>query len=217
MPILKKIEDNVREIYKTNFGKYPLSHDFLHVLRVLRLAERIASEEGLKDEKEFLALRLAVFLHDIGIAVTGKKEKHAEVSAQLAEQMLREHGADGELIQLVCQAIREHSWKLQSRPSTMVSAILQDADRLDALGLIGLIRMYTYSVQLGRIFYCEKEPIPRQRQPNDRVYTLDHVYVKLIKISEKMNTRAGKNIAEKRMKKLLEAVKALVEEVQGLD
>lgn len=217
MPILEKIEDNVREIYKTNFGKYPLSHDFLHVLRVLRLAERIASEEGLKDEKELLALRLAVFLHDIGIAVTGRKEKHAEVSAQLSRQILREHGADEELIQKVCQAIREHSWKLQSKPSTRISAILQDADRLDALGLIGFIRMYTYSVQLGRIFYCEEEPIPRQRQPNDNIYTLDHVYVKLIKIPEKMNTSAGREIAEKRVKRLLEAVKVLVREVQGLD
>ncbi|HDH06932.1 MAG TPA: HD domain-containing protein, partial [Thermoproteales archaeon] len=206
----------VKRVYEENWGKYPPSHDFLHVKRVLRLAEVIGREEGLNSE-EMVALRLAVYLHDIAIALTGQKKGHAEKSARIAEEILKEYGVSGETIRCVCEAIREHSWNLNRKPSSRVSAVLQDADRLDALGMIGFARLYTYGSYLNRRFYHEEEPTPVTRRPLENVYTLDHVYTKLIHIPERMNTRTGKIIAEKRLNRLKKAVEDMIKEISGKD
>ncbi|HDD63636.1 MAG TPA: HD domain-containing protein [Thermoprotei archaeon] len=211
---LNTLMETVKRIYEENWGKYPPSHDFLHVKRVLVIAEKIAREEGFTEE-DILILKTAVILHDIAIAVTGSKNNHAEKSSKIAEDMLRKLGYPSKAVEVICTAIAEHSWRVNRKPSSRISAILQDADRIDALGAIGLARLFSYSTILGRLFYNEEEPIPRSRQLNEDRYALDHVFTKLAKIPDRMNTASGRRIAENRLKLLLKILGYMEREIEG--
>ena len=207
--IAKLTKNFVEEVYFNNWGKYPTSHDYLHILRVLRISNYIAENEKLSFEEKFL-LEIACLLHDIAIPLKSSKENHAIESSKIAFKFLSKLELDEKYIDLICSAIAEHSWSKQSKSSSKISAILQDADRIDALGTIGFARMIIYGEYMKRKLHHPNEIIPRNREINDNEYTLDHVYTKLIKIPEKMNTKIGRKIAEIRIKKLI----SLIEEFE---
>ncbi len=204
--VIKVVEEYVERVYSENWGKYPTSHDYLHVIRVLRVAEHIAEAENLSCE-ERLMLKIACLLHDIAIPLRGSKENHAAESAEIARKFLRKAGLSGEHIAEICRAISEHSWSEGRKPSSKISAILQDADRIDALGVVGFARMICYGEYMKRKLHHPVEIIPKERELNDEAYTLDHVFTKLINIPKTMNTNIGKAIAQERLRKLIELVK----------
>lgn len=189
-------------------GKAPPSHGLDHVVRVVGLCRWLAREMGL-GSRETLLLEVAAWLHDIAIAVYGSKEKHAERSAEIARRVLEGLLAPEDL-EVVITAIREHSWRGGRKPSGSVSAILQDADRLDALGAVGLFRVFAYSGGLGRAFYHPDDPFAENRDLDDTTYTLDHFFTKLLKLADHMNTEPARIEAERRtlfMKKYLEELR----------
>ena len=213
--LIKAVESKVLEIYTSCKGNYPSSHDFLHVKRVLNNALMIAEAMGLSEHDRFL-LTLACLLHDISIPIFGVKEDHAVKSAIYAKSMLLDLGLDPSDIEVVYNAIRVHSWSSGSASMDIVSMILQDADRLDALGVIGFSRMMIYGEFAGRVMYSESEVLPRFRDADDAHYTIDHVFSKLIHIPAHMNTDMGRRIALERLKTLLWLIKILSLEIEGL-
>ncbi|RLE53186.1 MAG: phosphohydrolase [Candidatus Methanomethylicota archaeon] len=211
--VIREVQEYVSKVYEDNWGKYPTSHDYLHIIRVLTLALKIADEEHL-DSESILLLKLACLLHDIAIPITGCKQKHAEESAKIATQILKKYEFTEDEIRLVCSAIREHSWSKRKKPATLLSAILQDADRLDALGVIGFARMICYGEFMKRKLHHPTEVIPKTRQIDDERYTIDHVFAKLVKLPQSMNTETGKRLAKERVQKLLKLTEEFEKEVQ---
>src|ERR1051326_680592 len=112
-------------------GRDP-AHDFEHVMRVYRNAKWLGSKEGADME----ILLAAALMHDLVVYPKGssKRSKSADDSADLAEEILRKHGFSEDKIEKISYCIRTHSYSKQIEPSTLEGKILQDADRLDALG-----------------------------------------------------------------------------------
>ena len=96
---------------------------------------------------------------------------------------------------------------------TLEGKILQDADRLDALGAIGIARVFATGGSLKRPFYNIDDPFCNVRNPDDKVWTVDHFYKKLLKLESLMNTKSGKIEAKKRTKVLKEYLKNLKQEI----
>ncbi|RLF06489.1 MAG: hypothetical protein DRK00_01370 [Thermoprotei archaeon] len=193
--LIVEVRRVVWEVYKG--AQLPPSHDVSHVLRVVKLAEEIAVQEGF-DERERGLVILAALLHDVGIALRGTKEGHAAASAEFAEKLLASR-LNVEEVKLVVTAVREHSWEEGAQPSSRISAVLQDADRLDALGAIGLARVFAYSGYVGRPLYCVEAPFPNSRELRGEDFAVDHIYEKLLRIPERLNTETAKVLAVERV------------------
>lgn len=212
--IIKAVESIVSQIYSSCKGKYPSSHDFLHVKRVLVYSLKIADSINLSEYEKFL-LTLACLLHDISIPMHGVKDDHTIKSADYAKQILVNLGLSSEDIEVICNVINEHSWSRNLKPSNRISMVLQDADRLDAIGIIGLVRMVIYGEFNGRTLYSEFEFIPKSRCIDDSTYTIDHVFSKLVWIPASMNFDFTRKLAEERLKYLLWAIETIEFEVNG--
>ena len=189
-------------------GRAPPSHGFDHVERVVSLC-RWLSEELSLSLRERALLEAAAWLHDVAMAIYGTKEGHAERSAEIAAGVLKDILPSKDL-ETVVSAIREHSWGQGSPPSSRVSAMLQDADRLDALGAIGLYRVLVYGAFRGRTLYHPEDPFAERREADDSRYTIDHFFLKLLKLKEYMNTEPAKREAERRT----ELLKAFLDELR---
>tara|TARA_B100002052_G_C15690942_1_gene510669 strand:- start:309 stop:839 length:531 start_codon:yes stop_codon:yes gene_type:complete len=176
-------------------------------MRVYRNAERICKTES-GNKKLVLS---AVLLHDI---IKNKNLKNsAEKSAKLAKIILQENNFSSDEISIITDAIREHSFSKGKIPSTPEGKILQDADRLDAIGAIGLARVFSFSGSNNRSFYDPKDPFSKNRNLNDNKWALDHFFKKLLKLEAKMNTKTGKLLAKKRTKILKNYLKEIKNEI----
>ena len=206
MEVMNQLE-NIKKVVKSKLGKNDPAHDFEHVMRVYRNAERICKSEN-GNKKLILS---AVLLHDI-IKIKNRKDS-ALKSAKLSEKILKEnYFLDDEII-IISDAIKEHSFSKGKIPSTLEGKILQDADRLDAIGAIGLARVFSFSGSNNRPFYDPKDPFSKNRNLNDNKWAIDHFYEKLLTLEEKMNTKTGKTIAKKRTKTLKDFLKELKNEI----
>ena len=206
MEIMNQLE-NLKKVVKSKLGKNDPAHDFEHVMRVYRNAERICKTEN-GNKKLILS---AVLLHDI---IKIKNQKNSALnSARLSEKILKQnHFSDNE-IKIISDAIKEHSFSKGKIPSTIEGKILQDADRLDAIGAIGLARVFSFSGSNNRPFYDPKDPFSKNRNLNDNKWTIDHFYEKLLTLEQKMNTKTGKIIAKKRTKILKDFLKEIKNEI----
>jgi len=183
------------EVEKTLQNRDP-AHDFEHIIRVYRNAELIGKDEG----ADMDILLLSALMHDLVTYPKGssKASKAADDSADLAEKML--HGTyPKEKIEKISYCIRTHSYSKKLIPATLEGRILQDADRLDALGAIGIARTFSVGGTESRTFYNPNDPLIRSdREPDDRRWTLDHFSAKLLKLKNSMHTRLGKKMAKER-------------------
>ena len=116
-------------------------------------------------------------------------------------------------ITIISDAIHDHSFSQQRTPKTIEGKILQDADRLDALGAIGIARVFATGGLLKRPFYNIDDPFCKKRNPDDKIWTLDHFFQKLLKLESLMNTKSGKLEAKKRTRVLKEFLKQLKHEL----
>ena len=176
------------------------AHDWEHTMRVYRNAQKLCDTE---DADRRLVLS-AVLLHDI-VSYPKSDPRSADSaihSAQKAEGILRDHGFGEEEIRVISEAIRQHSFSQNQRPSSIEGRILQDADRLDALGAIGIARVFATGGSIGRPFYDPGDPFCEERSPDDRTWTLDHFYKKLLKLRNIMNTESGRAEAARRTRVL---------------
>ena len=125
-------------------------------------------------------------------------------------------GLSEEKKEQVLYAVAVHRFSLGIKPETLEAKILQDADRLDALGAVGIARTFMTGGTLNRAFYCPKDPFCKAREPDDRKWNLDHFYRKLLRLGSEMHTRTGKEMAGKRAEVLHRYLLDLEEEI-GVD
>lgn len=171
-------------------------HDFAHVQRVMRAAERIAVAVG----ADLSVVMPAALLHDV-INVPKNHPDRAAASAKAAAEargILTRAGYGEAEIDRIAVVITEHSYSLGKAPSCIESAVLQDADRLDALGAVGVMRTVSCGAKMGSRYYDEAEPFAKSRALDDKANTLDHFYVKLLKLADGMNTDVAKAEAQRR-------------------
>jgi len=174
------------------------AHDFEHVLRVYETAKMICTEE--KANKKLVLY--SVLLHDI--AAFPKNDKRSKISStkssKEAKKILKKFSFPDEEIKIISNAIEDHSFSKHKKPTSLEGKILQDADRLDAIGAIGIARTFAVGGSENRPFYKKSDPFCSIRNPNDQNWTLDHFYKKLLVIESKMNTKSGKKEAKRRTK-----------------
>jgi len=184
------------------------AHDFEHIMRVYKNAQKI----GKKENANMKLVLAAVLLHDIiSFPKSDKKSKMSSIKSSIAAQrILKNHGYDKKEIKIITDAIRDHSFSRGIVPSTTEGKVLQDADRLDAIGAIGIARTFSVGGSGKRPFYNKSDPFCQRRNPDDTNWTLDHFYKKLLFLEKKMNTSAAKKEARRRtkiMKKFLDDFK----------
>lgn len=187
------------------------AHDFDHIMRVFKNAQKICKKEN-TDEKLVLS---AVLLHDIvSYPKSDKRSKSSSIkSAEKSKKILKKFNFTKEEIQIISDAISDHSFSRNKIPATIEGKILQDADRLDALGAIGIARVFSVGGSEKRSFYNVRDPFCKNRLPDDTVWTLDHFYHKLLKLESLMNTKSGKIEAKKRTKVMREFLNELKKEI----
>jgi uncharacterized protein len=183
------------------------AHDFDHVLRVLALAERIGQAEGADLE----IVRAAALLHDVG----GRhRSGHARTGAQRASEILQGHSP--EKVEAVAQAIATHSFREKSIPQTLEAQILYDADKLDAIGAIGVARAYAVSGQMGQRLWARVPADYRWEARGTPEHTAVHEFVfKLSRLKDTLFTPMAKAIAEERHRYMVEFFARLEREVKG--
>lgn len=204
---LKSIKKLKAEVQKRLVKNDP-AHDFEHIMRVYKNAERI----GKKEKANMRLVRASVLLHDIAsYPKSDKRSKRASTESALqAANILKRYGYHSHEIGIIAQAIREHSFSKGMVPRTLEGKVLQDADRLDALGAIGIARTFAVGGAEKRPFYNKDDPFCHERSPNDKKWTLDHFYKKLLLLEKKMNTKTAKKEAIRRttiLKKFLNDLK----------
>ena len=187
------------------------AHDFDHIMRVYTNAKKIVKEEK-ADEKLVLS---AALLHDIvSYPKSSTRSKFSSIdSAKKSKIILKKYGFSKKEITIVSDAIKDHSFSQNKVPETLEGKILQDADRLDALGAIGIARVFATSGSLNRSFYNIDDPFCTKRNPDDDLWAVDHFFNKLLKLESLMNTRSGKIEAKKRTNVLQEFLKQLKDEI----
>ena len=206
MKVLDSIKNEVIEIMDND-----AAHDFEHIMRVYSNAQKIAKKEKLNPK---LVLSAAL-LHDIvSYPKSSKRSKFSSIdSAKKSKIILKKYGFTEEEITIISDAIEDHSFSQNKVPETLEGKILQDADRLDALGAIGIARVFATSGSLNRPFYNIDDPFCNKRNPDDNLWAVDHFFNKLLKLESMMNTTSGKIEAKKRTKVLREFLKQLKNEV----
>jgi uncharacterized protein len=185
-------------------------HSLQHSKRVLELCIRIAEEEG---EGDVTILQAAAILHDIAIPVSGRRD-HAKESAKMAEKILKKISFPQNTITEVLNTIKTHRFSDQEQPKTVESKILQDADRLDAIGAIGIARCFAFGGREERPLY-DKTEIPTEYDPEREVSSLTHIQEKLLKIRDTLHTKTARRIAEERHRFTLEFIRRLALEIKG--
>jgi uncharacterized protein len=206
MKILDSIKNEVKEIMNNDSA-----HDFEHIMRVYKNAQKLC-----KQEKANVKLVLsAALLHDlVSYPKSDKRSKMSSIeSAKKSKSILRKYDYSEEEIVIISDAIRDHSFSQNKVPVTIEGKILQDADRLDAIGAIGIARVFATGGSLKRPFYNIDDPFCKTRKPDDKIWTVDHFYKKLLNLESLMNTKSGKIEAKKRTKVLKEFLKQLKHEL----
>ena len=193
-------------------------HDMGHVLRVLNHAIVIAATEDNVDLKIIIP---AAILHDLVNTSKDNFETRAAASrhsAALAIKLLEQHV--GNHINLnydaIGHAIAAHSWSANIEPKTICAKIVQDADRLDSLGAVGIARLFSVGGSMRRKLFDYEEVLPITRQQDESKITLDHFWEKIIKIQGCMKTEKGKELAKVLTNRMFAFVNMLTDENNGL-
>lgn len=195
MKVLEQLQNEVRK----QISNDP-AHDFEHITRVYKNAKKLAKKEK-ANSKLILS---AVLLHDIvNYPKSDKRSKNSSTeSAIKAQKILSKYDFSSSEIKIITDAIRDHSFSKNKTPKTLEGKILQDADRLDAIGAIGIARAFAVSGSEKRPFYNTADPFCSKRKPDDQKWAVDHFYRKLLNLEKLMNTKSAKIEAKKRTKVL---------------
>ncbi len=206
MKVLDSLKKEVKKILDNDSA-----HDFEHTMRVYKNAQKICKKEK-ANEKLVLS---AALLHDIvSYPKSDKRSKTSSIeSAKKSKKILEKLNFSKEEIVIILDAIKDHSFSQNKIPKTIEGQILQDADRLDALGAIGVARVFATGGSLKRPFYNIDDPFCKRRIPNDKIWTVDHFFAKLLKLESLMNTKSGKAEAKKRTRILKEFLNQLNHEI----
>jgi uncharacterized protein len=175
-----------------------LAHGWDHIYRVYKLALYIAEHEG----ADRFIVAMAALMHDLGQTVRHtNNEHHADVSTRLAGEIMETYHIPTDQQDAIKHAIFTHSFSRGLKPETKEARVISDADRLDALGAIGIMRWAITGAQHSTpltVPYDFDDPFAEQHTPDDRRYMLDHFLKKLLKLTTTMNTPTGRILAQRR-------------------
>lgn len=214
--IKKRIINQTAEHIKNKLSGDGSGHDWWHVYRVWKTAVKIGKQENV----DMFVVELAALLHDIADWKFNKGDD--DVGPQLARVWLEKLAVDEKVIFHVCQIIIDASFKGAGaiiKMKTIEGMVVQDADRLDAIGAIGIARTFAYGGSKGReIYNPEIKPEKHEsfeQYKKSQSTSINHFYEKLLLLKNLMNTVTAKKIAEKRHKVMVEFLKEFFREWEG--
>ena len=189
------------------------AHDWPHIGRVMSTAKKLAEGESV----DLPCLLAAVCCHDlVNLPKNHPERSNASVlAAEKAAPLLAQANFSPDEIKKVQQYVIEHSFSKGLKPSTLEAAILQDSDRLDTLGAIGVLRCASVNTQMKSAFYEPFDPLAEHRELDDKKYMVDHYFVKIFKLPELMNTEKGKSEALRRVGFMKSFLNTLMQEVRS--
>lgn len=207
------IVDKTIEYVKKSTRMESSGHDWWHIYRVWRNAIHI----GERENADLFVVQLTALLHDI--ADWKLNDGDLNIGPRLAREWLEKCGVDENIISHVCMIIRKMSFKgagVNDRIDTIEGMVVQDADRLDAIGAIGIGRAFTYGGYAGRVMYDpDIEPKLHTSFEQYRASpspTINHFYEKLLLLKDLMNTKTAKSIAKKRHSFMRKFLKRFLDE-----
>lgn len=207
--------DTTIEYIKGIFSKDSSGHDYYHTIRVYNLATEIAKQEN----ADINIVQLAALLHDVDDI---KLSPETYDSKKNAVDFMRTNGVDEKVIDVVCKIIDEVSFAGTDSvvPSTIEGKCVQDADRMDAIGAIGIARTFAYGGSRGRKIY-DPDVEPRigmskeEYQHNQNSTSINHFYEKLLLLKDMLNTATAKKLAEHRQVVMQDFLKEFMAEWEG--
>jgi uncharacterized protein len=211
-PDIENLENSCRTfIEKELTSSWDSAHDIHHILRVVKNAKQILENES-ADVEIVIA---AAWLHDCVIVPKDHpdRKKASTLAAEKAAEFLSGLEFSSGKIQGVKHAVEAHSFSAGIPPKTVEAKIVQDADRLDAIGAIGIARCLMIGGKLDRPLYNPEDPLSENREPNDGKWTIDHFYEKLFKLPNTMHTVTAKSEAKRRVQFMEQYLKELKEEI----
>ena len=201
----------VRNTFKDDYS----GHDYFHTLRVYKMATRIAEQE----DADLMIVQLAALLHDVDDI---KLSPETHVNKDRAVAFLREHGISEARMKTICDIIDEVSFKGTDStvPGTIEGKCVQDADRLDAIGAIGIARTFAYGGSHNRVIH-DPDLKPAVNMNADEYQrhistTINHFYEKLFQLRDMMNTATAKKIAEQRDSYMKSYISEFLDEWDGI-
>jgi uncharacterized protein len=189
--VAQKIEDFIiKEM------KFDAAHDLSHIKRVVKSG----MEMGKMENANLDVIFPACWLHDcVNVPKTSKNRSlGSKFSAERAIEFLKEIGYSPMLLDEIHHAILAHSFSANIETKTLEAKIVQDADRLDALGALGISRCLMYSAGANRPLYNVDDPFADNRELDDADNAIDHFYTKLGTLPSTMKTKSGRDIADQR-------------------
>lgn len=195
MTLLSQIESQFLEFMQQEM-QVDAAHDISHVQRVVNTAKKLAVEEG----ADLSIVLPAAYLHDCFTYPKDhpNRKQSSIIAAKKAVAFLESIDYQQQYHDAIAHAIEAHSFSANIRPNTLEAKVVQDADRLDALGAIGITRCIQVSTEFDAQLYDDKDIFAQQRELDDKQFTLDHFQTKLFKIAETMNTESARREAQKR-------------------
>jgi uncharacterized protein len=190
-----------------------VAHDITHIERVVRVAKQLCAAEN---ANMYIVLP-AAWLHDC-VAVAKNHPDRAKASTMAADKaigFLRSLGYNPSFFDAIHHAIVAHSFSANIAVRTVEAQIVQDADRMDALGAIGVSRCMKVGGSINRLLYNPDDPFCSNREADDKKYTLDHFFIKLLNISKSMNTPSAKEEAKRRTEYMVDFLAQLKSEIGG--
>jgi uncharacterized protein len=195
----KLIIDKTKEFVKNKLGGEGTGHDWWHILRVYKTSVYI----GKKENADMFVVELAALLHDI--ADWKFNNGNSDIGPKISSDWLKSLGVDEPIIHKITNIIRTISFKggtTNANQETIEGKIVQDADRLDAIGAIGIARAFAYGGHKERELYNPNIKPQKyddfQQYKNSVDTTVNHFYEKLLLLKDLMNTKSGKSMAKER-------------------
>lgn len=187
------------------------SHDIAHILRVFKNAMRIREQDG----GDGRILTAAVLLHDCVSVEKNSPQRHqaSALAASKAAGILTGLGWTESDIAAVAHAITTHSFSANLPPQKLEAKILQDADRLDAIGMVGAARCFYIAGRLGSGLYDPLDPLATHRPLDDKRFAIDHFETKLFKLADQFQTRTGTAMAKARHDRLKTVLAMFIDEI----
>ncbi|MDE7294137.1 MAG: HD domain-containing protein [Oscillospiraceae bacterium] len=211
----KGIINEAIEFVRNTFNDEYSGHDYFHTLRVYKMAERIAEQEN----ADLMTVRLAALLHDVDDI---KLSPDTYANKDRAVGFLRGHGVSEEMIKTICDIIGEVSFRGTDSvtPETIEGKCVQDADRLDAMGAVGIARTFAYGGSHGRVIHDpEVKPTANMNAEKYQGHistSVNHFYEKLFLLGDMMNTDTAKKIAEQREDYMRNFISEFLDEWDGV-
>jgi len=212
---------SVLELLRVQMANADAAHGLEHVQRVVKNACLIAQNLvdnrliGESQEIDYAVLLPAAWFHDC-VHVPKNSPQRSQASCIAAEQavlLLSGLGYPSEKYPAIAHAIESHSFSARIPCRSLEAQVLQDADRLEALGAIGLARCLMTGGSMGQRLYHPDDPFPTTRKPQDDQQSVDHFFAKLLKLPATMQTESGKQIAKQRAGYLIAFLEQLAEEI----